>query len=175
RSRRKSWKSSVAQRRSPGRGVSCEPRPDIDRFTHDYKGTPMTATLEEQPTTAEGGTGRVVRVIGPVVDVEFAPDEMPEIYNALEVERTLGEDTRTLTLEVAAHIGDNMVRAISMQPTDGLVRGSGAKDQGSPSSVPVGDATLGHVWNVLGEALDVDNATIEVKERWPIHRPSPPI
>src|SRR5579875_2820393 len=104
----------------------------------------MTATLEEQTGNKEGGTGRVVRVIGPVVDVEFAPDEMPEIYNALEVEVTLGENTRQLTLEVAAHIGDNMVRAISMQPTDGLVRGSGTKDTGAPISVPVGDATLGH-------------------------------
>src|ERR1700733_2322169 len=132
----------------------------------------MTATVEETSTEAEeaGGTGRVVRVIGPVVDVEFAPDEMPQIYNALEVERTLGEDTRTLTMEVAGHIGDNMVRAISMQPTDGLVRGSSVKDTGAPISVPVGDATLGHVWNVLGSARDVDNDTIEVKERWPIHR-----
>ena len=101
----------------------------------------MTATVEEQSTSQEGGTGSVVRVIGPVVDVEFAPDEMPEIYNALEVERTLGDDTRTLTLEVAAHIGDNMVRAISMQPIDGLVRGSEVADQGAPISVPVGDAT----------------------------------
>src|SRR5580693_1901733 len=135
----------------------------------------MTATLEEQPTTGEGGTGRVVRVIGPVVDVEFAPDEMPEIYNALEVDRTLGEDVRKLTLEVASHIGDNMVRAISMQPTDGLVRGSQVKDTGAAISVPVGDATLGHVWNVLGIALDVDADKIDVKERWPIHRPSPPL
>src|SRR3954454_22682931 len=99
----------------------------------------MTITADSQSTEApkQGGTGRVVRVIGPVVDVEFSPDEMPEIYNALEVERTLGEDTRTLTLEVAAHIGDNMVRAISMQPTDGLIRGAGVKDTGAPISVPV--------------------------------------
>jgi F-type H+/Na+-transporting ATPase subunit beta len=74
----------------------------------------MTATVEETPQSKQGGTGRVVRVIGPVVDVEFAPDEMPEIYFALHVDRTLGEETRTLTLEVAQHIGDNMVRAISM-------------------------------------------------------------
>jgi F-type H+-transporting ATPase subunit beta len=134
----------------------------------------VTATLEEQPTNKEGGTGRVVRVIGPVVDVEFAPDEMPEIYNALQVEVTMGEDSRTLTLEVAAHIGDNIIRAISMQPTDGLVRGSGAKDTGAPISVPVGDATLGHVWNVLGQALD-NTEQMEVTERWPIHRPSPPL
>ncbi|HWA66019.1 MAG TPA: F0F1 ATP synthase subunit beta [Mycobacteriales bacterium] len=135
----------------------------------------MTATATEQAAAKQGGTGRVVRVIGPVVDVEFAPDEMPEIYNALKVERTLGEDVRTLTLEVAGHIGDNMVRAISMQPTDGLIRGAEAHDTGAPISVPVGDATLGHVWNVLGDALDTTADAIEVTERWPIHRPSPPI
>src|SRR6476469_3906068 len=88
----------------------------------------MTATVEEAPQSKQGGTGRVVRVIGPVVDVEFAPDEMPEIYHALHVDRTLGDETRTLTLEVAQHIGDNMVRAISMQPTDGLVRGAPLED-----------------------------------------------
>src|SRR5579875_2589623 len=114
----------------------------------------MTVALEDKPETKEGGTGRVVRVIGPVVDVEFAPDTMPDIYNALTLERTLGDDTRTLTLEVAAHIGDNMVRAISMQPTDGVVRGQEVTDTGAPISVPVGDVTLGHVWNVLGEPLD---------------------
>jgi len=133
----------------------------------------MTATATEQSSTAQGGTGRVVRVIGPVVDVEFGPDDMPEIYHALHVERTLGEETRTLTLEVAQHIGDNMVRAISMQPTDGLVRGAPVEDTGAPISVPVGDATLGHVWNTLGIPLDTDLDNIEVKERWPIHRPAP--
>jgi F-type H+/Na+-transporting ATPase subunit beta len=133
----------------------------------------MTATATEQSSTAQGGIGRVVRVIGPVVDVEFGPDEMPEIYHALHVERTLGDETRTLTLEVAQHIGDNMIRAISMQPTDGLVRGAPVKDTGSPISVPVGDATLGHVWNTLGLPLDTDLENIDVKERWPIHRPAP--
>src|SRR6059058_3703686 len=135
----------------------------------------MTATLEEKPAEKQGGTGRVVRVIGPVVDVEFAPDEMPEIYYALHVDRTLGDETRTLTLEVAQHIGDNMVRAISMQPTDGLVRGAPVTDTGAPISVPVGDATLGHVWNALGIALDAEADAIEVKTRWPIHRPAPPL
>ncbi|HET6817694.1 MAG TPA: F0F1 ATP synthase subunit beta [Mycobacteriales bacterium] len=133
----------------------------------------MTATVEETPSSKQGGTGRVVRVIGPVVDVEFAPDEMPEIYFALHVERTLGDDTRTLTLEVAQHIGDNMVRAISMQPTDGLVRGAPVEDTGAPISVPVGDATLGHVWNALGIALDAKAEDIDVKTRWPIHRAAP--
>src|SRR3954452_393866 len=111
----------------------------------------MTATVEENPSTEAGGTGGVVRVIGPVVDVEFAPDEMPELYAALHVDRTLGEETRTLTLEVAQHIGDNMVRAIAMQPTDGLVRGAPVEDTGSAIRVPFGDVTLGHVCNVLGQ------------------------
>src|SRR5919199_6391214 len=130
----------------------------------------MTAAVEEKSSTEQGGTGRVVRVIGPVVDVEFGPDQMPEIHNALHVERTLGDETRTLTLEVAQHIGDNMVRAISMQPTDGVVRGADVVDTGSAISVPVGDATLGHVWSTLGIPLDTDPDKIEVSERWPIHR-----
>src|SRR5262245_47707929 len=127
-------------------------------------------TTTEQTAT---GTGRVARVIGPVVDVEFPVDAMPEIYNALHVDRTLGDETRTLTLEVAQHIGDNMVRAISMQPTDGLVRGAAVADTGAPISVPVGDVTKGHVWNTLGIPLDVDPSSIEITERWPIHRPAP--
>ncbi len=134
----------------------------------------MTATLEQRPGTGphDAGTGRVLRIVGPVVDVEFAPDEMPEIHNALHVERTLGEETATLTLEVAQHIGHNAVRAISMQPTDGLVRGVPVVDTGAPITVPVGDATKGHVFNVLGQPLDVDSVDAEI--RWPIHRPSPP-
>ena len=85
----------------------------------------MTLTADSPAAAAHaGGTGRVARVIGPVVDVEFPPDAMPEIYNALQIERTLGEQTSILTLEVAQHIGDNLVRAIAMQPTDGLVRGA---------------------------------------------------
>src|SRR3954464_889467 len=135
----------------------------------------MTATIE---TTATGGNGksapgRVVRVIGPVVDVEFAPDNMPEVHNALHLERTIGDDTRTITLEVAQHIGDNMVRTISMQPTDGVVRGSEVIDTGSAISVPVGDVTKGHVWNVLGEPLDTDSGSLQIEERWPIHRDAP--
>jgi F-type H+-transporting ATPase subunit beta len=133
----------------------------------------MTATLEEKPAGKQGGTGRVVRVIGPVIDVEFGPDQMPELFNALHVDRTLGDETRTLTLEVSQHIGDNMVRCISMQPTDGVVRGAAVQDTGSAISVPVGDATLGHVFNVLGEPLDVESVDAQV--RWPIHRAAPPI
>jgi len=134
----------------------------------------MTITADE--TTAEatpGGVGRVARVIGPVVDVEYAPSEMPEIYNALHVDRELGGETVTLTLEVAQHIGDNLVRAISMQPTDGLVRGAPVQDTGAPISVPVGDVTKGHVFNALGKPMDVSEESLNITTRWPIHRPAP--
>ena len=128
----------------------------------------MTAQVETATAT-----GRVARIIGPVVDVEFPADAMPEIYNALHVDVTLGEETKTLTLEVAQHLGDNMVRAISMQPTDGLVRGATVVDTGAPISVPVGDVTKGHVWNALGETLDVPTSSLEINERWSIHRKAP--
>jgi F-type H+/Na+-transporting ATPase subunit beta len=135
----------------------------------------MTVTEREPYVQAEeGGIGRVVRVIGPVVDVEFAPDEMPELFNALHVDRTIAGTTAMLTLEVAGHIGDNTVRAISLNPTDGLVRGAPVQDTGAPISVPVGDVTKGHVFNALGIPLDVDISTLDIKERWPIHRESPP-
>ena len=85
----------------------------------------MSTTMEERGTQSEaGGVGRIARVTGPVVDVEFPPDSIPDMYNMLKTELELGGETRTLTLEVALHIGDGMVRAISMQPTDGLVRGA---------------------------------------------------
>jgi F-type H+-transporting ATPase subunit beta len=134
----------------------------------------VTLTADTPQGTQAGGTGRVARVIGPVVDVEFPPDAMPEIYNALHVDRDLGGRTATLTLEVAQHIGDNMVRAIAMQPTDGLVRGAPVQDTGAAISVPVGDVTKGHVFNALGQPMDVDVSTLDIQERWPIHRPSPP-
>jgi F-type H+-transporting ATPase subunit beta len=137
----------------------------------------MTATAQDKAAGggAEGAaaTGRVARVIGPVVDVEFGTEEMPEIYNALHVDVTIGDTTRTLTLEIEQHIGDNMVRAISMQQTDGLVRGAEVTDTGGPISVPVGDVTKGHVFNLLGETLDVPTASLDVKERWGIHREPP--
>ena len=126
------------------------------------------------PAQTRTGTGQVVRVIGPVVDAEFPRDAMPEIYNALNVEVSLSGGTRTLTLEVAQHLGDNMVRAISMQPTDGLVRGAEVRDSGHAIAVPVGDITKGHVFNVLGEVLNLKpGEQFEVKERWEIHRKPP--
>src|SRR3954468_844263 len=134
----------------------------------------MTATAEETQDKQEGaGVGRIARVTGPVVDVEFAAEQMPEIFNALHVDRTLGEETATVTLEVAQHIGDNMVRCISLAPADGLVRGAEVTDTGAPISVPVGDVTKGHVFNVLGQPLDVEESSLEINERWSIHRPAP--
>ncbi|MCP2325130.1 F-type H+-transporting ATPase subunit beta [Hamadaea flava] len=125
-------------------------------------------------TDLKTGVGRVVRVIGPVVDVEFPRDAMPEIYNALKVEVTLAEGAKTLTLEVAQHLGDNVVRAISMQPTDGLIRGQEVADTGTAISVPVGDITKGHVYNVIGDVLNLkDGEKYEVGERWEIHRKPP--
>ncbi|MEU4619072.1 F0F1 ATP synthase subunit beta [Actinoplanes sp. NPDC023801] len=131
----------------------------------------MTVTAE--PIKAETAVGRVVRVIGPVVDVEFPRGSMPAIFNALHVEVTLSGGTKKLTMEVAQHLGDNLLRAISMQPTDGLVRGSAVTDTGAPISVPVGDVTKGHVFNALGEVLNVDPSTLNITERWSIHRKPP--
>jgi F-type H+/Na+-transporting ATPase subunit beta len=116
--------------------------------------------------------GRIVRVIGPVVDVDFPPGELPEINFALEVERTLDDETSTIVCEVAQHIGDSTVRAIAMRPTDGLVRGAPVKNTGASIMAPVGPKTLGHVYNVLGQPLDVDH--VDADDYWPIHRESPP-
>jgi F-type H+/Na+-transporting ATPase subunit beta len=137
----------------------------------------MTATVETPqaggPPSA-AGDGRVVRITGPVVDVEFSAEEMPPIYNALTTDITLDGQTTTLTLEVEQHLGDDTVRAIAMAPTDGLTRGAVVTDTGGPISVPVGDVTKGHVWNVLGEPLDVPASSLHVTERWGIHRDPPP-
>src|SRR4051812_37136706 len=135
----------------------------------------MTATVEEKNTGAgEGAGGRIARVIGPVVDIEFPVDAMPEMYNLLETQFDLLGEKHTLSLEVAQHIGDGMVRAISLRPTDGLVRGAQVTDTGGPITVPVGDATLGKVFNTLGECLNLEEGeTLDVKERWGIHRKAP--
>jgi F-type H+/Na+-transporting ATPase subunit beta len=138
--------------------------------------TTDTTPAGETSATTHGATGRVARVIGPVVDVEFPSDQMPAIYQALEVDVELPESAggnRTLTLEVEQHIGDGQVKAISMQPTDGLVRGAAVRDTGAPISVPVGDGVKGHVFNALGQPLDVDESEITADDRWPIHRKPP--
>jgi F-type H+/Na+-transporting ATPase subunit beta len=134
----------------------------------------MTATATETTAAGSAGVGRIARVTGPVVDIEFPADAMPEIYNALEIDYQLSGQSLTLVLEVAQHIGDNMVRAIAMKPTDGLVRGTQVRDTGAGISVPVGDATLGHVFNVTGDCLNLaEGEKLEVTERWPIHRKAP--
>jgi F-type H+-transporting ATPase subunit beta len=138
----------------------------------------MTTTSETTPAEQEqvATTGRIARVTGAVVDVEFAIDEMPGIYHALEVDIHLAEEAggdRKLTLEVEQHIGDGLVRTIALQPTDGLVRGATVRDTGGPITVPVGDGVKGHVFNVLGKPLDVDESEIEADDRWAIHRKPP--
>ncbi|NKX93819.1 F0F1 ATP synthase subunit beta [Sanguibacter hominis ATCC BAA-789] len=141
----------------------------------------MTATTVENGAAGAKapGVGRVARVIGAVVDIEFPADQLPEMYNALQVDIDLsaqgeGEKKFTLNLEVAQHLGDSMIRAIALKPTDGLVRGAQVRDTGAPISVPVGDVTKGHVFDVTGEVLNAKpGETIEVTERWPIHRTAP--
>jgi F-type H+-transporting ATPase subunit beta len=113
--------------------------------------------------------GRIVQVIGPVLDVEFAPDKLPELYTALRVE---GDGVR-LVAEVQQHIGRNQVRAVAMSSTDGVVRGMTALDTGGPITVPVGKAALGRILNVLGEPVDGGEPIPADAERWPIHRPAP--
>jgi len=128
----------------------------------------MTATVPSSTTA-----GRVLRITGPVVDVEFPRDAMPELFTALNAEVEFEELAKTLTLEVAQHLGDNVVRAISMQPTDGLVRGKEVVSTGRPISVPIGDEVKGHVFNALGDCLDEPGYGANL-EHWGIHRPAPP-
>ncbi|NYI69706.1 F-type H+-transporting ATPase subunit beta [Naumannella cuiyingiana] len=133
-----------------------------------------TTTPDQQATDQrEPGVGRVARVIGPVVDVEFPADQMPDIYNALTVETDVMGEKRTMTMEVELHIGDNMVRAIALKPTDGMQRGAKVTDTGAPITVPVGEVSKGVVWNVTGEALNIEQSELKIDERWPIHRPAP--
>ncbi|AIQ71376.1 F0F1 ATP synthase subunit beta [Paenibacillus graminis] len=116
--------------------------------------------------------GRVVSIMGPVVDIEFERGQLPEIFNAIKIVTSLANGSAIdLTLEVSNHLGDNLVRCIAMSSTDGLVRGLEALDQGGPISVPVGDATLGRVFNVLGNPID--NGAEVVADRNPIHRLAP--
>jgi len=112
--------------------------------------------------------GKVVQIIGTVVDIEFPPDELPEIFNAIEVVTPEGK----IDLEAQEHIGNNWVRCLALAPTDGLVRGAEAVDTGAPIAVPVGRGTLGRLFDVRGVALD-ELGAVEAKDRWPIHRPPP--
>ena len=128
-------------------------------------------TVTESNTTLK--EGRVVSIAGPVIDVEFPQDALPEINTALAFEVIVDGESTTVMAEVAQQIGDSRVRAVSLKPTDGLTRGTAVRNTGSGIEVPVGDVTLGHVWNVIGEPLDVDASTLEIDEKWEIHRPAP--
>ena len=119
-------------------------------------------------------TGKIVQVVGPVVDIKFPPNGLPAIYNAIHIDGVVGEGIKIhLTTEVMQHIGDDVVRTVAMSSTDGLVRGMDAVDTGAPIKVPVGPGTLGRIFNVLGETVDHDPTPVEAADYWPIHRPAP--
>jgi len=131
----------------------------------------MTTTHDATTQTALED-GRVVAIAGPVVDAEFPPHALPEINHAVQMDITLDGETKTITAEVAQQIGEGRVRCVCMQPTDGLLRGAAVRNTGRGITVPVGNAVLGHVFNVLGEPLDTPS--IEgVEDHWEIHRPAP--
>jgi F-type H+-transporting ATPase subunit beta len=136
----------------------------------------MTVTADT--TSTESGAlkeGRVVAIAGPVVDVEFPHDALPEINFAVEMDAELEGNTITITAEVAQQIGDSRVRAICLKPTDGLRRGAIVRNTGQGITMPVGDGVLGHVFNVIGEPLDVtEDQLSNIEERWEIHREPPP-
>ena len=127
---------------------------------------------DTQNTTA--AEGRILSVVGPVIDVQFPAEHLPEINHAVTFERDVDGERKTLTAEVAQHLGHDVVRAIVMQPTDGVRRGVKVTDTGAPISVPVGPGILGHLYNVLGDPLDVDASEISPDTYWPIHRDPPP-
>jgi F-type H+/Na+-transporting ATPase subunit beta len=123
---------------------------------------------------AEQRIGKIVQVIGPVLDVEFEAGQLPEIYSALHI-KSDSKETGAIDViaEVEQHLGENRVRAVAMKPTDGMQRGMSVLDLGEPITVPVGPETLGRVLNVLGEPVDFPDRPVKAKDRWPIHRPPP--
>ncbi|MEX2582955.1 MAG: F0F1 ATP synthase subunit beta [Gemmatimonadota bacterium] len=136
----------------------------------------MAATAPEKATVPTPGvTGKVVQVIGPVIDAEFPEGEIPDIYNAIVIRQPAkdGRPDLDLTLEVQQHVGRNMVRAVAMSSTDGVVRGMEVQDTGGPISVPVGEAALGRILNVTGNPVDERGDIPVGTERWAIHRPAP--
>src|SRR5436309_1865627 len=117
--------------------------------------------------------GNIVQVIGPVVDVEFPREnELPKIYNALEIEYEVNGNPTKLTLEVQQHLGESWVRSVAMSSTDGLKRGMEVVDTGSPITVPVGEGVLGRLFNVTGDTID-NRGPVKFEKRYPIHRPAP--
>src|SRR5215217_9258596 len=133
-----------------------------------------TATESTRASKAATKVGKVVQVIGPVVDIEFPVGQLPAIYNAVRIAMTApGGETVDVVCEVEQHLGENRVRTVAMKPTDGMRRGMEAVDTGAPISMPVGTATLGRVMNVLGEPVDFPDRPINATERWSIHRKAP--
>jgi len=132
--------------------------------------------MADQVTAGNGSllSGKVVQVIGPVLDVEFPPESLPGIYTALTIDDSSGPTHIQLTAEVQNHLGRNQVRAVAMSSTDGVVRGMEVKNTGQPITVPVGEKTLGRVFNLLGETID-KLPEVQIEERLPIHRPAPAI
>src|SRR5262249_29539679 len=132
-----------------------------------------TTTTSEMPMVANGKkAGKIVQVIGSTFDVEFDEGHLPDIYNAVKIDNTVGGTTHRLIGEVQQHLGGNRVRCVALGSTDGLVRGVDAADTGSPVSVPVGLETLGRVFNLLGDAIDGRGA-VHTTERRSIHRQPP--
>ena len=140
---------------------------------------PTFRSADEENMAVEAPTkqkvGKVVQVIGPVVDIEFADGHLPDIYNAVQIktEGKAGESKVDIICEVEQHLGESRVRTVAMKPTDGMQRGMLAVDLGEPISMPVGPATLGRVMNVLGEPVDYPDRPVDSKERWSIHRSAP--
>src|SRR5437899_6206014 len=138
----------------------------------------MATRTKNEPKNPAGeikhNVGKVVQVIGPVLDVEFEPERLPELYNALLIDHAgNGAPPIHLVAEVQQHIGRNQIRAVAMSSTDGVVRGMEVVDTGQPITVPVGAASLGRILNVLGEPVDEGEPIPSTAERWPIHRETP--
>ena len=143
-------------------------RPAAKSSPAGSKGTARAASRGARAST-EAATGRIIQITGPVLDIEFPPDQLPGIFDAVEIERPEGG---TLVAEVQQHLGDNWVRAVAMTTTDGIPRGAQARGTGGPISVPVGQQTLGRVFDVLGHPID-GKGEVETEKRYPIHRPAP--
>ena len=143
---------------------------------------PQPAERSDAEQRDDSNLGSVEEVQGVVVEVAFPPEHLPEIYNALEVEidvqesedEEVHEGNSRLVLEVQQHLGDDRVRTVAMDATDGLSRGTTVRDTGGPIAVPVGEGTLGRLFNLLGDPID-DAGEVKFDERWPIHRPAPSV
>src|SRR5918997_4113403 len=145
--------------------------------TRTQNGSPDGQAAEQQRSerdgAREGGVGTVVEIKGPVVDVRFSPEDIPETYNALIVRFEVDDEEQELTLEVQQLLGDDVVRTVAMASTDGLRRGLDVHDTGNPIAVPMGDNVLGRVLDVLGQPVDEQGPIEDPEDYWPIHRPAP--